>query len=103
MVGKLATTSPNIGDRHHITAPCLSLIRTIHPLPSKNRDARRWHQHAAKKRDFGKSRWAGSEVRLHQPRDWAEGGMTASGPSRPFVASNIRIVAPRRVLISRCL
>jgi hypothetical protein len=25
------------------------------------------------------SRWAGSKVRLHQPRDWAEGGMTASG------------------------
>src|SRR6266403_307646 len=27
-----------------------------------------------KKGDFGTSRWAGSKVRLHQPRDWAEGG-----------------------------
>jgi hypothetical protein len=27
------------------------------------------------------SRWAGSKVRLHQPRDWAEGGMTPSGTS----------------------
>ena len=26
-----------------------------------------------KKGDFGTSRWAGSKVRLHQPRDWAEG------------------------------
>jgi hypothetical protein len=27
-----------------------------------------------KRGDFGTSRWAGSKVRLHQPRDWAEGG-----------------------------
>ena len=26
-----------------------------------------------KKGDFGTSRWGGSKVRLHQPRDWAEG------------------------------
>jgi hypothetical protein len=26
-----------------------------------------------KKGDFGTSRWAGSKVRLHQPRNWAEG------------------------------
>jgi hypothetical protein len=34
-----------------------------------------------KKGDFGTSRWAGSKVRLQlqQPRDWAEGGMTACG------------------------
>jgi len=25
------------------------------------------------------SRWIGSEVRVHQPRDWAKGGMTACG------------------------
>ena len=31
-----------------------------------------------KKGDFGMSRWAGSKVRLHQPHDSAEGGMTAS-------------------------
>ena len=41
----------------------------------------------AKKGDFGTSRWAGSKVRLHQPRDWAEGGMTACGPFRPFAAA----------------
>ena len=28
------------------------------------------------KRDFGMSLLDGSKVRLHQPRDWAEGGMT---------------------------
>src|SRR6266516_5418474 len=27
-----------------------------------------------KRGDFGTSRWGGSKVRLHQPRDWAEGG-----------------------------
>jgi len=27
----------------------------------------------------GTSRWAGSKLRLHQPRDWAEGGVTAYG------------------------
>jgi len=32
-----------------------------------------------KKGDFGTSRWAGSKVRLHQPRDWAEGAWTAFG------------------------
>src|SRR4030095_7835428 len=32
-----------------------------------------------KKGDFGTSRWAGSKARLHQPGDWAEGGMTACG------------------------
>jgi len=32
-----------------------------------------------KRGDFGTSRWAGSKVRLHQPRDWAEGAMTAYG------------------------
>jgi hypothetical protein len=32
-----------------------------------------------KKGDFGTSRWVSSKVRLHQPRDWAEGGMTACG------------------------
>jgi hypothetical protein len=43
-------------------------------------DARRRHQPAANKwGDFGTSRWAGSKVRLHQPRDWAEGGMAAYG------------------------
>jgi hypothetical protein len=26
-----------------------------------------------KKGTFGTSRWGGSKVRLHQPRDWAEG------------------------------
>jgi hypothetical protein len=25
------------------------------------------------KRDFGMSRWGGSKVRLHPPRDWVEG------------------------------
>ena len=35
-----------------------------------------------KKGDFGTSRWAGSKVRLHQPRHRAEGGMTACGTSR---------------------
>jgi hypothetical protein len=28
------------------------------------------------KRDFGMSLLDGSKVRLHQPGDWAEGGMT---------------------------
>jgi hypothetical protein len=36
-----------------------------------------------KKGDFGTSRWAGSKVRLHQPCDWAEGGMTACGTLLP--------------------
>jgi hypothetical protein len=27
--------------------------------------------------DFGTSRWVGANVRLHQPRDWLEGGMAA--------------------------
>jgi hypothetical protein len=35
-----------------------------------------------KRGDFGTSRWAGSKVRLHQPRDWAEGGMTACGGTK---------------------
>jgi hypothetical protein len=30
-----------------------------------------------KEGDFGTSRWVGSMVKLHQPHDWAEGGMTA--------------------------
>jgi hypothetical protein len=33
---------------------------------------------AAKKEDFGMSHWAGSKVRLHQPRDWAEGAFRVS-------------------------
>ena len=37
-----------------------------------------------KRGDFGTSRWAGSKVRLHQPRDWAEGGMTACGTKLPI-------------------
>jgi hypothetical protein len=36
-----------------------------------------------KRGDFGTSRWAGSKARLHQPGDWAEGGMTACGTSWP--------------------
>ena len=40
-----------------------------------------------KKGDFGTSRWAGSKVRLHQPRDWAEGGMTARGNLPHFAAA----------------
>jgi hypothetical protein len=36
--------------------------------------------------DFGTSRWAGSKVRLHQPGEWAEGGMTACGAPRRFAA-----------------
>jgi hypothetical protein len=39
-----------------------------------------------KKEDFGTSRWAGLNVRLHQPRDWAEGGMTACGTKLPIAA-----------------
>jgi hypothetical protein len=35
-----------------------------------------------KKGYFGTSRWGGSKVRLHQPRDWAEGGMNACGTER---------------------
>jgi hypothetical protein len=30
------------------------------------------------------SRWSGSKVRLHQPRNWAEGGMTACALQNPF-------------------
>jgi hypothetical protein len=33
--------------------------------------------------DLGTSRWAGSKVRLHQPGDWAEGGMTGYGAGLP--------------------
>jgi len=33
----------------------------------------------AKKGDFGTSRWAGSEFRLHQPRDWTEGAWPRVG------------------------
>ena len=29
--------------------------------------------------DFGMSRWVGSKLRIHRPRDWAEAGMTARG------------------------
>src|SRR5215510_13544989 len=36
-----------------------------------------------KKGDFGTSRWGGSKVRLHQPRNWAEG----AGPLVAFAAT----------------
>ena len=35
-----------------------------------------------KRGDLGTSRSAGSKVRLHQPGDWVEGGMTACGTKR---------------------
>src|SRR5262245_2494499 len=35
------------------------------------------------------SRWAGSKVRLHQPRGWAEGGMTASWHFRDIARSRM--------------
>src|SRR2546421_648184 len=66
--GKATAKQPSHG------APCRSTEKLL--------GARRWHQHAAKKRDFGISRLAGSKIRLHQPRDWAEEEMTASGTSR---------------------
>jgi hypothetical protein len=47
-----------------------------------------------KKGDFGTSRWAGSKLRLHQPRDWAEGGMTACGTTR--TSGDVRLESARR-------
>ncbi len=39
-----------------------------------------------KKGDLGTSRWGGSKVRLHQPRHWAKGGMTACGTKQEDIA-----------------
>ena len=47
-----------------------------------------------KKGDFGTSRWAGSKLRLHQPRDWAEGGMTACGTSQ--TSGDVRLESAKR-------
>jgi hypothetical protein len=47
-----------------------------------------------KKGDFGTSRWGGSNVNLHQPRDWRK-GMTACGTSRQFAATQLAFGAKR--------
>jgi hypothetical protein len=47
-----------------------------------------------KRGDFGTSRWAGSKVRVHQPRDRAEGGMTACGTS--LTSRDVRLESAKR-------